>query len=405
MSMRFSTILWILMLLASFVASRAQPIDRATKLLTPFFAGPIPTKWPPKDGPNNPILSDLLRSSKDPIVLLSSDSARASLLVGASRSGLGMLFPLPIEGYRMRLAEGAGNTLWIGGTNKVTTTIASTPRSSAFLAKVDRSGHFYWEHEFGGQTQKTIQDIVNLSTGDVVVSGKDDDRTWLARISSDGNIIWERHVGLGKASAIATIDGVLLLATMDSGPGDIAYREDVVIWSFNERGELLDRRVIREGLNRSVNNSAAEIRIERAQDSIYLFSAWLDRKDFKLPEIVKLDAQKDTLWRKEIQIQRGRQTLFNLPAETVLSNGDVLISCCVGTDGLFLMRLNAKNGASTQIEMRMSVAPQYCPANWAPVRYIKEKSRDIIWLFGSPPSDVGAAACGWIGEIFAPDVE
>src|SRR5262249_35140414 len=158
------------------VAAWADSADRVVQLMTPSFVAPIPTSWPPSTEKRNPILVEMLRSSREPTILLAGDISRALLLIGADQSGFGKVGPLPVSAFRMHLAEGVGDALWVGGVTDATVTVSGMPRSYAYLAKVDRHGHFFWERKFGGQTQRSIEGIVGLPTGDIVVSGQDSER-------------------------------------------------------------------------------------------------------------------------------------------------------------------------------------------------------------------------------------
>lgn len=146
----------LLAILGSAASLHAQSTPES-QFMTPFFSEPIPTEGPRKAEQAKPALSDLLRSSREPTILLASDSGRASLLVSAGRSGFGSAIPLPVEAYNLHLAEGLTDTLWIGGYNKPRTSAFGKPLSYAYLVKIDRRGHLYWGgREFGDQTQRRI---------------------------------------------------------------------------------------------------------------------------------------------------------------------------------------------------------------------------------------------------------
>jgi hypothetical protein len=405
-----SAALAILAVIASSVLALTQPIDREAQPITPFLAEPIPSRLPSTDETKNWALADLLRSSEKPIVLLAIQSDHASLLVGASRTGFGTPFPLPTRAFRLQLAEGAGDTLWIGGVSGIAVSITSSRLSNGYLAKVDRLGHFFWEREFGErETARSIESLLALPSRDVVVSGQDSERTWLARISNEGNVVWERYVGLGKGSAVTTIDGIGWLAAIEAIGREVDYREDIAVWSFSEAGELLGHRTVREEINRVPGAHAADIRIEKANNAVYVFSAWAGIGDEPKPlEVAKLDGSGTIVWRKKLAQTvapfRGRM-VYSSSAIAVLSNGDPLISYPIDEPtNLVLTRLDAANGNATQMGARLADLPMpRCANRWALVRFLKEKSPKSIWLFGSPWQGMGADACGWIGEASVPD--
>jgi hypothetical protein len=315
---------------------------------------------------------------------------------------------LSVEGYGLHLIEGLGDTLWIGGLSKPTVSIASTHQSYAYLAKLDRLGHVAWVREFGGQTEGSIQSMAALPSGDIVVSGQDSERTWLARISSDGNIVWERFIGLGKGSAITTMDGAIVLAALDADWSD--YRESVVAWTFNQVGEMLDRRVVREEINRAPGVYAGQIQIGRSRDAIYVFSAWIDpMRQFMPLEVAKLNLSDGIVWRKELPATalRGRTlTSYCFPAISISPDGDPLIACTVQKDEIMLLRLNSMNGNSTQARVRIaSPPPPSCGEFWPVVSLMKEGPQTTVWLFGSPYDSLDPNVCGWIGEAATPEIK
>jgi hypothetical protein len=123
----------------------------------------------------------------------------------------------------------------------------------------------------------------------------------------------------------------------------------------------------------------------------------MDPSNAKPLEVVELDAVTIA--------HRGSKALYSFPAITVLSNGDPLISFPVDEPtNLVLMRFDAANGDLTQAGAHLSTPPPpHCAKQWAPVRFLKEGSQKIVWLFGSPWQGVGANACGWIGEAVVPN--
>jgi hypothetical protein len=402
-------LLTLLVSLAASTGSSAQVVHDAA-IMNPFFAAPIPRDQPTENKGRNAVFFDMLQSNREPPILLARDMDRMSLLVGTDLSSFGTVHPLPIHAG-VHLAEGAGETIWIGGVTGTSVTVAGAPRSQAYLAKVDRLGHFFWEREFGGQSKRSIQSMASLQSGDVVVSGQDDERTWLARVSSDGDIIWERFVGLGKGSAIASFGGNIALVGLNSyskedasNSPDPDYREDVVVWLFSSSGELLDHRVIRENINSNPSKWAADVRIQSAADSIYVSSAWTlpDRKPF---ELTKLDYRLKPLWRNQGQdfaTLPSNQACFS-PPMIELSNGDVLTSCRVGADEFALSDFNLVNGDVSEVTVRMPKLPANCDEDWPLARvFLKETQPATIWIFGSPPDGIGAKACGWIGQAKLP---
>jgi hypothetical protein len=238
-------------------------------------------------------------------------------------------------------------------------------------------------------------------------------RTWLAKVSSDGNIIWERFVGLGKGSAIASIGDNIALVGLRSYPNEKAaiappdpnYREDVVVWLFSLSGQLLDHRVIRENINSNPSKWAADVRIQGAADSIYVSSAWT-LPDYKPFELTKLDSRLKPIWRNEgqdfVRLPDNQQVRCFSPPTAMLSNGDVLASCRVEAE-FALSHFNAADGDLSEVTVRIPKLPTYCDEDWPPARFfLKEVRPGTIWIFSSPPDGIGTKACGWIGQASLP---
>jgi hypothetical protein len=406
-AMRQIGLTMILPMFAVFLAASAQCVTAETQFMNPFLAEPIATDWIPTSETRAPVFSDVLRSRREPTIILLTASDHASLLIGVSRSGFGAVVPISVKGYLHHLVEGSDETLWVAGVSKIVRTIGGAPRSHAYLAKVDRLGHFFWDREFGEGTERTIDSIVSLPSGGIVVSGRDDDTTWLARISNDGKIIWERVLGLGKGSAVTAIHGRIVLAALDSVANGTGYQEDVVAWTFTEDGMMIHRRIVRNDINNVSNNYYADIRMESVGGAVYVFSAWMDSHYAKPLGVTKLYFEQDQIaWRREIPLtvwHDGDRTIYSLPAISVLSNGDALISIPIGINSRNLSRLNAADGDLTQTEVNMSPPPSRCAGFWGPIRFLKEQSRTTIWMFGSPPQSERSKACGWVGEAVMPD--
>jgi hypothetical protein len=396
-------------MLAWLVTSRAQPIQpsREAQALILTLAAPIAMKGiPPGDG-RDPRLADVVRSNDGSTVFLVTAAPYAQLLVGVNRTGFGTPIPLSMKAYGLRIAEGTGGVLWVGGLADAMVSIISTHLSHAYLAKVDRQGRLLWERHYGEQSERSIQSVSALASGDVVVSGKENDRTWLAKISSDGNVIWERFVGIGKGSTVATQDGVILLAAIDLCMCNEAYREDLAVWAFDQAGAMVDHQFVRQGINSNPRESAAQIEFETADDSIFVLSVWAAFQAKPL-EVTKLNAKRELIWTKSFPRtvwRRGNFSGANLPARGLLSNGDIVLAMreqLVSAD-FVLSRLDAATGDLSETLVRMPPAPPApCAERWGPIDLLQEKPEGKVLLFGSPPDGRGPRSCGWIGEAALP---
>lgn len=397
------------MILAATTASWSHSAEqeREVQFLTPFFTAPISIEGFPASEDRGPVLADVARPNREPTIFLAKQSPDAGLLVGATRAGFGMPIRLPIKTYVPTIARGAGDVLWVGGVRGGRVSIDSVPRSYGYLAKVDRQGHLFWERDYGEKTQRSIESIAPLPSDGVVISGKDDDRTWLAKIADDGSIVWERFIGIGKGSAVTTADGIIVLAALEACQCDGNYREDVAVWSFDQTGRSLDHQIVREGINLVQTQSAAEVQIDKMNDAIYILSAWIgfEAKPF---QVVRMNSRRELLWSKEFPKTvwyHGNRANSYLPSHGLLSSGDILFTTSQESakNEFVLSRLDAASGEQSEVVIRLPAAPPApCVGRWGPIILMKDEPQNMVLLFGSPPELQGQRACGWIGEAVMP---
>jgi hypothetical protein len=188
-----------------FPMAGAETADTNSLSIVPAWSSPLPVDWPPPTADRRMNVVDIVPSSSGPVILLTDSSS--GWLVQPDAPQPERLISFPLARPWVHLAAGAKDTLWIGGrkNSRRANGIAPIPLSDAYLAKSDRRGHVLWERTFGGNSEREIQSMTPLPSGDVVAAGLDNRlsnrRTWLARISSDGDIIWERSFSGGKGAA------------------------------------------------------------------------------------------------------------------------------------------------------------------------------------------------------------
>lgn len=158
------------------------------------------------------------------VLVLQDREQRLSLLISASALGVGSRVPLQsakkLIPYDIHSAVAADGSIWIGGTTNIGRSYASAPLSDAYLAKLGPDGHLVWEIVTARKREHAIFDMAVLSSGDAVIVGREDDTNWLARISGDGKIIWEKTFGTGRGASVAVLND--LIAVMGSGAGFVA---------------------------------------------------------------------------------------------------------------------------------------------------------------------------------------
>lgn len=407
------SIFFVLLLQASAVFAigladaKAQPGDVAPSTSIVLWWRPVASEL--NDGaPSGLVLLDLLRPSTGPAIFLASNAGRLALLMDPDEVGPGKLIDLQLGNNVARRICGTGEALWIGGlANERYAGLASAKMSDGYLAKVDRNGRIIWERTFGGHSLRTIESLASLPSGDVVVAGRDDDKTWLARISDGGTIIWEHFVGSGKGASVTTVSDAIFLTAFELNADSTvkSFSEDVSIWRFDEMGDMRAHRVIREGINRERGADFGRLFIEPAKDSVYILSAWLHLTSAKPVQVTKLDLNGGVVWHKELS-----ETLLNLPKDlnlpadsgivtwtrgvTTLGRGGPLIAL-PSKGKLILLHLDPVTGDTTQVE----AAGPDCYRSAPTALFLRQKSDGVAWIFGSRREDFLGTGCTWLAEV------
>ncbi|HXO72463.1 MAG TPA: hypothetical protein VN838_26180 [Bradyrhizobium sp.] len=348
---------------------------------------------------------DVMRSSDGTIFILIQDGKKEnSLLVGANESGPGR--PVPLANSKslpeadVRLVEGQGNTLWLGGTRNTRSATFGGLLSDGYLAKIDRDGRLSWELEFARRNHKIeLQSIASLPSGDVVVAGKDDSRSWLARVSKDGRLSWEKTFGFGAIASVAVMGDVILVAAFEASGEPVAGRipARVVLWRFSDAGELLGQQIIRGEIAQSPSTLWV-MKVTVVANAIYVFSTWTEPwtpSSAKPLSVVKMDAQGRVLWQKEIaDTLRQSRVLGPSPcvhAVTVLADGSALADC-LAEGGIKLFRLEPNTG-EVAVRLLPNMLRPSCEAIFGVSWFIVQHSENDIWLFGT------GDGCTWLQQM------
>jgi hypothetical protein len=387
-------------------SSISQVTGSQAEAMIVLWSSALPYQVSPQGAPPNLVLTDMAQSAKEFTFLSAKGDALAKgdadhpfLIVGADQSGPGRLIPLTITGWDLRLARGPGQTIWIGGVKNPGVLWTGAPVSEAYLAKLDLQGHVIWEREFGSRRKREIQSLSALPSGEVVVAGRDDQRTWLARISGDGKVVWERYLGVGKGASITTVGDEIAVAAFEASAGSVPlsnpYREDVGFWAYDHAGQLLDHRVIRQGINRAYGAYGGTLTIEPFGDEIYISSKWLAENAVKPLEIVKINSSRQTVWRKELPetaAQVGNKITGCLEAITILANGDPLVTCSY-PNKIHLFQFNSQTGEPTQGWVQQPTPPLNCDERSSSAKFLAQIDDALVWVFGS------SSRCTWLGQL------
>jgi hypothetical protein len=277
--------------------------------------------------------------------------------------------------------------------------------SDAYLAKLDGQGHILSETTFDGRSQRKIYGLVALASGDVVLVGEYDDRTWLARVTGSGRTIWERQFGLGLgASVIVTTEKILVAGFAENAGGSDKYsRADIALWTFDEAGKLLDRRIIRDGSNYGPGPYRNIIlSMTYSNDAVYIFSSFAWSFDAAPLEVSKLDGQGGGLWRKALSETRRPVSANTVETcglgVTVLSNGNPLVVCSIGGQ-ITLFDIDSRTGEPVVKQIQLSLPPASCGRGWPGALFLKQRDGEGVWVFGSRGAGTISASCTWLGRI------
>lgn len=159
--------------------------------------------------------------------------------------------------------------LMVGGT---TSTLGNTPTAGLqdfWLQKFSREGAIIWERSYGFAGVETAYDVVELSDGDLVVSGILDVSAsgglgdysaktyakhaggdyWVMRLSPEGDLRWSRYFGgtntdTAYALEVADNGNLYVLGTSDSDDFDVAQNRgsyDAWLLVLSPAGELIQQ--------------------------------------------------------------------------------------------------------------------------------------------------------------------
>jgi outer membrane protein assembly factor BamB len=353
---------------------------------------------------------DLAQSSADSVNILVTDKQdNKSLFIGANEKGPGRFVELPalaiIPSYSLRLFTGSAGQIWIAGTHNYRdaprTSFGTTRLSDAYLAEFDANGKVVWEHNFAGRSTETLHDLAVFPNGDVIVVGNSNDKQWLARISADAHVVWERTIGLRYAGAVALSGDKIVVAGFDA--------ESEGVWRFTAAGEPLDKQIIEKENVERLGSVFMRLFVGASSDELYVFSAASGLRNANqsaqaLPlKVAKLN-QGQLVWRKEI----SQSTLQGLksadpapdhksgscfpPIFGLLASGDPLIACPTAS-GAVISRISSTTGELKQMTALWPPTSS-CLRSWPKLLVPRPDRR--IWLFGT-------GGCTWLDQISLAD--
>lgn len=302
--------------------------------------------------------------------------------------------------------DGNGN-IWAGGLNNHRGWIPGGDLTDAYIGKFDRTGQKLTELVFS-DGRRQISSLHPRRDGGVLVTGPIEqigsrNGTWLASISPEGKIAWEKTIGLPKRAAIIEgYDGNIGFIGIRKGDSTgQKNRLEVVFWLFNPQGNILAEHVINPNSNTPHGSLPADrYSIEASPDGFFALLRWYDSSTGSPLSVIKLSTTGDIHWNVTL-----RHTAAQWPErpkvwekcdqqQAILGNGDLLITCSL-KDEIVLSRLDGKSGIETQQRVALPSCHDKRPALITPFP-VDEHS---ILLFGTRPSGNVGASCAWLAEL------
>jgi hypothetical protein len=237
----------------------------------------------------------------------------------------------------------------------------------------------------------------------VVVAGRDGDHAWLARVSKDGRLSWEKTFGLGKVASVAVMGDVILVAAFEASGEPVAGRiqAHVALWRFSLAGESLGHQIVRDEIAQNPNTTWI-MKVTTAPNTIYVFSAWTQLSMSPIAtkplSVVKMDMQGHVVWQKEIadtSVQTRIGSSLCVHAVGVLADGSALADCPVdGGIKLFRLEPNAGEIARTFLP---NIQRQNCDGMAGSSWFMVQRSENAVWIFGNGRS------CTWLQQMSLTD--
>lgn len=138
-----------------------------------------------------------------------------------------------------------------------------------WLIKIDEQGNLLWEKTFGGSSADQGTDVIEMTNGDLVITGETLSNNgdiegnhgftdaWIARLDNQGNIIWKNALGgtmVDYFLAIQEMDDGDIIATGNtfSDNGDVSVNlgeSDIWLVKISQNGNLLWEKSLGYDLN------------------------------------------------------------------------------------------------------------------------------------------------------------
>jgi hypothetical protein len=348
-----------------------------------------------RERPSQQLPEHILQTSSGELI------AVGSRIVPLSRRGPGEITLLDTKALILDAALDSQGNIWVGGRINQRAWFPGADMADAYLGRFTRNGQKQAEFTFGGRSWRQIVALHPRRDGGVLVTGPKGNGTWLASVSDQGKISWEKTIGLPADAAITEgRDGnIAFVGLRNADSTNHTGQEEAVFWLFDPKGKVLADHVIRPSINAHRSRRFESVAIAASQDGYFSLIRWGDPSDDKPLTVAKVSLAGAVQWNVTL---RHTATPWPGPSavwkkchqkHAVLGNGDLLVTCSAEGE-IVLSRLDGKSGTEIIQRVALPSCHEKRPAVITPLP-VKETS---VLLFGSRPSNNVGASCSWLAE-------
>lgn len=332
--------------------------------------------------------------------------AAGSRIVPLSRRGPGEITLLDTKASILDAALDSQGNIWVGGRINQHAWFPGADMADAYLGRFSRNGQKLAEFVFGGRSWRQIVAMHPRRDGGILVTGpiersSTENGTWLASISDQGKISWEKIIGLPANAAITEGHdrNIAFIALRNAQLTNQTGEEEAVFWLFDPQGKVLAEKVIRPNINARSGMRFESVAIEATPDGYFALVRWGNPSDDKPLTVTKVSLTGEVQWDVSLKHTAtpwpGRSAVWKKcdQKQAVLENGDLLVTCSIEGE-IVLSRLDGKSGTERKQRVALPSCHEKRPAVITPFP-AKENS---VLLFGSRPSNNVAASCSWLAE-------
>lgn len=328
-------------------------------------------------------------------------------IVRLNRRGPGEITFLDTKALVLAAALDSQGSIWVGGRINQHAWFPGADMADAYLGRFSLNGQKQAEFTFGGRSWRQIVAVHPRHDGGILVTGPiertspGNNGTWLASISDQGKIFWEKTIGLPAHSAITEgRDGKIAFVGLRKADAiNQTAEEEAVFWLFDPQGKVLAERVIRPNINADRSMRFESVAIEASPDGYFALVRWGNPSDDKPLTVTKVSLTGTVQWNVPLRHTAtpwpGRSAVWKKchQKHALLGNGDLLVTCSIEGE-IVLSRLDGKSG----MEKTQRVALPSCHEKRGAVITPLPVKENSVLLFGSRPSNNVAASCSWLAE-------